>query len=230
MCRVCSRQTKKTWHPPTPIFPKPTGLVFLPLGIVLKAQSDAIVEYSLQYDGANTPAAQATCQITPTTAQPATPCTVTFQVDRAMRAPVYVYYQLDNFYQNHRRYVKSRSDAQLMGDLLPESGLNDCDPLKTISDGGQTKILNPCGLIANSFFNDFYTMATPGFTLDEEGIAWESDVDHRFAQPDGFQVKPRIPPTADCTTVLQNANAVPVVFTPRDGRSKWNLVGLSVPL
>jgi len=26
-----------------------------------------------------------------------------------MEGPVYVYYQLDNFYQNHRRYVKSRS-------------------------------------------------------------------------------------------------------------------------
>jgi len=23
-----------------------------------------------------------------------------------MKGPVYVYYQLDNFYQNHRRYVK----------------------------------------------------------------------------------------------------------------------------
>jgi ABC-type polysaccharide transport system permease subunit len=29
-----------------------TGLVFLPLGIVLKQESDAIVEYAVQYDGA----------------------------------------------------------------------------------------------------------------------------------------------------------------------------------
>lgn len=116
---------------------------------MLKAQSDAIVEYSIQYDGAGTPASLATCQITPTTPQPAPACTVTFTVDRAMKAPVYVYYQLDNFYQNHRRYVKSRSDAQLMGEVLPESGLADCDPLKTITDGGVRKVLNPCGLIAN---------------------------------------------------------------------------------
>ena len=33
-----------------------------------------------------------------------------------MKAPVYVYYELDNFYQNHRRYVKSRSDSQLEGE------------------------------------------------------------------------------------------------------------------
>jgi hypothetical protein len=30
---------------------------------------------------------------------------------------VYFYYGLDNYFQNHRRYVKSRSDKQLIGDL-----------------------------------------------------------------------------------------------------------------
>nr|CAD1841546.1 unnamed protein product [Ananas comosus var. bracteatus] len=30
-----------------------------------------------------------------------------------MKAPIYIYYELDNYYQNHRRYVKSRSDKQL---------------------------------------------------------------------------------------------------------------------
>jgi len=28
-----------------------------------------------------------------------------------------MYYGLSNFYQNHRRYVKSRDDSQLNGDL-----------------------------------------------------------------------------------------------------------------
>jgi hypothetical protein len=27
-----------------------------------------------------------------------------------IKSPIYVYYQLDNFYQNHRRYVKSRDN------------------------------------------------------------------------------------------------------------------------
>lgn len=27
------------------------------------------------------------------------------QVSKRMKQPIYVYYQLDNFYQNHRRYV-----------------------------------------------------------------------------------------------------------------------------
>lgn len=38
-----------------------------------------------------------------------------------MAAPVYFYYQLANFYQNHRRYVKSRSDGQLRGDLSADT-------------------------------------------------------------------------------------------------------------
>ena len=32
-----------------------------------------------------------------------------------MEGPVYVYYELRKFYQNHRSYVKSRSYDQLMG-------------------------------------------------------------------------------------------------------------------
>ena len=188
------------------------GLIFLPLGIVLKAQSDAIVEYSLQYDGAGTPAAQAACRIEDANSPPQAPCTVSFTVEKAMKAPVYLYYQLDNFYQNHRRYVKSRSDAQLMGDVLPESSLSDCDPLKTINDGGATKVLSPCGLIANSFFNDWFTLlptSTPaGLTLDEEGIAWESDVDRRFAQPEGFAAQEN-PANDDCATVMVSSPTHP---------------------
>ena len=38
-----------------------------------------------------------------------------------MAAPVYLYYQLDNFYQNHRRYVSSRSDTQLAGTMYTSS-------------------------------------------------------------------------------------------------------------
>ena len=34
-----------------------------------------------------------------------------------MSGKVYVYYELDNFYQNHRRYVNSRMDAQLRNKL-----------------------------------------------------------------------------------------------------------------
>lgn len=83
-----------------------------------------------------------------------------------MSPPVYIYYGLDNFYQNHRRYVKSKSDSQLAGTILGEAftqtgPLSSCDPLVTtgnklqiVNNPGQVgKVLYPCGLIANSFFN-----------------------------------------------------------------------------
>lgn len=34
-----------------------------------------------------------------------------------LQSNVFMYYGLSNFYQNHRRYVKSRDDSQLNGDL-----------------------------------------------------------------------------------------------------------------
>ncbi len=42
---------------------------------------------------------------------------ITFSIDQDVSGPVYVYYQLTNFYQNHRRYVKSRSAYQLQGQV-----------------------------------------------------------------------------------------------------------------
>lgn len=93
-------------------------------------------------------------------------CLITFEIDEDMKAPVYVYYQLDNFYQNHRRYVASRSDAQLRGDA--SASTSDCSPLKVTNEDvikynstSSTPLvsskkpynLNPCGLIANSLFN-----------------------------------------------------------------------------
>ena len=141
-------------------------------------------------------------------------CLVTFDIQEDMKAPVYVYYQLDNFYQNHRRYVQSRSDAQLRGEVVSDP--TDCEPLKTITgvpkfnsidpepvinDTSVTYKLNPCGLIANSLFNDIFwvnSITTPEGTtmfaadeyldtgsnvstiMDQSGIAWESDISTKF--------------------------------------------------
>jgi len=50
--------------------------------------------------------------------------------DMAEGEKVFLYYQLDNFYQNHRRYVKSRSNDQLNGKLLKAADVkSDCDPV-----------------------------------------------------------------------------------------------------
>jgi len=48
------------------------------------------------------------------------PCSWTFEVPRDMEGPVFVYAEIDGMYQNNRRYVQSRSDAQLRGEATEE--------------------------------------------------------------------------------------------------------------
>jgi len=115
--------------------------------------SNDIVEVKFQYDGD-----------TPITS-PATAYTIDFQITEIMKAPVFLYYELDNFYQNHRRYLKSRDSDQLNGEIKTVDQLSDCDPIITNSDGGFTVAFdgitaldpdapaNPCGLVAKSLFN-----------------------------------------------------------------------------
>lgn len=95
------------------------GVIFLGLGILLYIMSDKIFEKVVapNYDDL------AQCK---TLGQQ---CSVTFEIDQDIAGPVYVYYQLDNFYQNHRRYVKSRSFEQLKGNYLETNKLTDCDPI-----------------------------------------------------------------------------------------------------
>jgi hypothetical protein len=70
---------------------------------------------------------------------------------------------LQNFYQNHRRYVKSRNDKQLSGDV---SQTESCAPIDTAAtpqttlEGTGPVPIYPCGLIANSFFTDTFQVGS----------------------------------------------------------------------
>lgn len=119
-----------------------------------------------------------------------TQCVLEFTLPEDFPAPVLFYYQLSNFYQNHRRYVQSFSDKQLKGDALDEGAAkaSKCDPLQAgpdPNDNGKQKPYYPCGLIANSLFND--TFSSPYLLggddpveyvmVNNSNIAWESDKD-----------------------------------------------------
>ncbi|KXZ44835.1 hypothetical protein GPECTOR_61g788 [Gonium pectorale] len=113
-------------------------------------------------------------------------CNVTLQIDKDMPAPVYVYYELNGFYQNHRRYVKSRSDMQL-ANQEKNLATNLCDPQEYLG-GNSSQLINPCGLVAWSFFNDTYILARKPkggaavpLNVSDKGIAFESDRKYRFA-------------------------------------------------
>ena len=100
------------------------GVIFLILGIIILVYSNQIQEVSIEYT--------TTCPTNATTL-----CNISFTLNTTMTAPVMVYYQLNNFYQNHRRYVKSKSNTQLNGAILAVGDLtSDCDPINKVSDLG----------------------------------------------------------------------------------------------
>jgi hypothetical protein len=120
-----------------------------------------------------------------------TQCILEFSIPEDMNPPVFFYYRLTNFYQNHRRYVKSFQSDQLKGVAVDNNTISNsaCDPIKTDPTTG--KPYYPCGLIANSVFNDtFYNpvllnvaQGSGGSTNINEtyvmnstsGISWDSD-------------------------------------------------------
>ena len=53
-----------------------------------------------------------------------------------MTKTVQFYYQLENFYQNHRLYLKSVVLAQLIGSDLSASDLTNCDNAKYVREIG----------------------------------------------------------------------------------------------
>ncbi|KAJ2971070.1 hypothetical protein NUW58_g9519 [Xylaria curta] len=115
-----------------------------------------------------------------------TNCSLQFDVVQDMSAPVRAYYHLDNFYQNHRRYVNSILADQLLGKEVSTSTLesSSCAPLAIEIQNGTTRQIYPCGLIANSLFNDTIgrpisvgVTGNPIYEWSEDDIAWSADRD-----------------------------------------------------
>ncbi|KAF9144115.1 hypothetical protein BGX30_013805 [Mortierella sp. GBA39] len=77
-------------------------------------------------------------------------CTVNITIPVDFQPPVMMYYKLTNFFQNHRKYTKSLDYKQLNG--VPAS-VAELNSRKGCNITGEVPIY-PCGLIANSMFND----------------------------------------------------------------------------
>mmetsp|Transcript_13147 Transcript_13147/g.22250 ORF Transcript_13147/g.22250 Transcript_13147/m.22250 type:complete len:413 (-) Transcript_13147:287-1525(-) len=212
------------------------GIIFIPIGAIALNAALSVEELTARYD--NEPECTNTEENAPHGDKELAlfsrqgfgfNCTITITVEEDMNQPIYFYYQLHNFYQNHRRYVMSRSDTQLRGDdpdnagtflgLGSGSGTSNCDPQEwqdreksDQAEGGDSPgfsldcedgeddcedlLINPCGLVAWSFFNDTYRLAVQRdgndsdnlepLEVDETGIAWESDRKQKFG---GFTSK-----------------------------------------
>ncbi|KAF8819430.1 LEM3 (ligand-effect modulator 3) family / CDC50 family protein [Cardiosporidium cionae] len=91
-----------------------------------------------------------------------------------LKGNIFLFYELSNFYQNHRSYIFSKSAAQLRvsnesGNVyVEESKVSSCSPRILSED---QRILHPCGQSALSVFNDSYNLfradEITGIMLDE---------------------------------------------------------------
>jgi hypothetical protein len=109
-------------------------------------------------------------------------CNLVFNITEKIPNPSYIYYELENFYMNHRDFVNSKIFKQLRGEVEVSSNNNSkCNGAIYMKDiyehvnsnktyhieklkMGRENDLNPndfsipCGLIAKAYFNDEYQL------------------------------------------------------------------------
>ncbi|KAG0280625.1 hypothetical protein BGZ95_009366 [Linnemannia exigua] len=111
-------------------------------------------------------------------------CTVDLNIPVDFQPPVMMYYKLTNFFQNHRKYTKSLDYKQLAGQITNIEEINGRKGCNFLP--GDTELIYPCGLIANSLFNDTIfglaaalpeagQPALPDYLFSNKGIASPSD-------------------------------------------------------
>lgn len=164
------------------------GVAFIPVGIALLYFSDTVKEHVIDYTMCNSLSGGANMTCAEFVRDHRNPtqeckCLIPFELARDFPGKVYMYYGLTNYYQNHRRYVKSRDDDQLLG-RLDQPPSSDCIPFDKNGD----KYVAPCGAIANSLFNDELVVRGPDgkeIPVKRTGIAWPSDRKIKFKNPPG---------------------------------------------
>lgn len=190
------------------------GIIFAPIGGVLLWASNQVSEFTIEYSSCQFQAPNTTFAPIPSnmysyhiSGESSTPfvapswqfaidsaatdptrtnrCSIQFTVPKTLESSVFMYYKMSNYYQNHRRYVKSYNSDQFKGDPVSADTLDggECDPL-SVRDGLP---IYPCGLIANSVFNDTFNQPTliqaagstetvsQIYNMTDRGITWSGE-------------------------------------------------------
>ncbi|XP_061580633.1 transmembrane protein 30C [Cololabis saira] len=114
-------------------------------------------------------------------------CRLDFSIHKTFKGDVFFYYGLQNFHQNLRRYMNSRDDAQMVGRIskLQSSDIY-CAPFTRDPSG---VAIAPCGAVANSMFNDSFTLHYHGpggrvpVPLLRRGLTWYTDKNIKYRNP-----------------------------------------------
>ncbi|XP_006009004.1 transmembrane protein 30C [Latimeria chalumnae] len=164
------------------------GLICLLLGIALIFTSKSIKEFRIDYtEGSCSDCAQLREDTRNSTKE--CQCTLNFSLLEDFQGDVFMYYGLRSFYQNHRQYMKSRDNGQLVGkpaNMKKPSSY--CAPFSKYRNGTP---IAPCGAVANSLFNDtFHLVYVFNETTDipvpllRTGLAWWTDKHIKFQNPE----------------------------------------------
>ena len=171
------------------------GVTFLLIGSLIVVESNKVIEHKLRYDNLDECKAH---WLSPSI------CTLKLNLPEKMTSPIFVYYEISNMYQNHRRYNKNRDSLQLMGNTRSKSDISqDCSPVKTMGQLGLVidstvlspqSVANPCGLIAKSVFNDTYTISPSDTSarpvdISFKDISWKIDREEKFKKNDHPEVQ-----------------------------------------
>ncbi len=147
-------ELRETTFKKTIIFYIIMAILFIVFSIILFVLMNSVREEYVQYYN---PLNKAQCNTGDV-------CNVTITLQQSMKAPIYVMYEVGNFYQNHRRYIQSKSNYQLAGNAITTHSQSQvCWPFITNADMGVTKswggvaldpaaTASPCGAIGNSNF------------------------------------------------------------------------------
>ena len=155
------------------------SLFFFTFGILLYVECNNQTEYKTQYNEICTGLSS---------------CFANFNIASQISAPVFLYYEMENFYQNYRLYVKSMSYTQLRGDQASSTELANCNGARYNKDfigyyTGKTlapdDTARPCGLIARSVFNDTFIIAD--YDIEVENIVSSIDRDMFINQNDSAE-------------------------------------------
>eukprot|EP00770_Monocercomonoides_exilis_P003155 MONOS_3134.1-p1 / transcript=MONOS_3134.1 / gene=MONOS_3134 / organism=Monocercomonoides_exilis_PA203 / gene_product=LEM3 / transcript_product=LEM3 / location=Mono_scaffold00071:47145-48778(+) / protein_length=274 / sequence_SO=supercontig / SO=protein_coding / is_pseudo=false len=77
---------------------------------------------------------------------------ISFPLENQLKSPIYVFYRLNNFYQNHRRFVTSRNYEQLFGNEITSSDKEVCD--YRLKENQEVFEQPFCGIAYSILFND----------------------------------------------------------------------------
>jgi hypothetical protein len=163
------------------------GISFLSIGIACAVIESTVTQVQHTYVDAKS--TKALCQDVADK-----PCLFIFDVKQDIKGPVYFYYTLTNFYQNHRRYVPSRSDIMARGSF----GMNNSDDASSVVAKCQFADIAykvddvpvyyyPCGLVARSMMNDTFALQnSSGVAVNwtQDGVSIKDGSDSKYRSKD----------------------------------------------